>query len=430
MADPVVSWTIHHKRFPVAVAVLVVSLTSTVAQASPASVTGSLASRYTDNVDKTSRGESGTESTAQVGILHSSDPGRCQSDLDASLGYTYWLDNFYDPESSARGSFAGNCQIRPGFDWQVNDNLTEVLQSSRQNDTPDNRSRRNLFSTGPVLAVPLSPVDQLTISALYENTEFEDPTLRDSNRYTTSLDWNHLFDATLSGGLSASASRQELDSGAETDTETVNINVNKAWAASSLNASLGVTRRENRFASAEQSSDGLVGSIALNREINPSTSFSVSASRQITDQASDFTLQFGDVEFDLSEETGVEVTAIDIGLNKSFSDGTVVNVQGFGNRSDYLQSSQRENVLGMRFDVARSIRPQLSIRANGSYEYFRYEENLQDDQLVSASVGLNYNASRDLDFTAAVGHSTRKSDLPTSEYRENWIEFGLSYQFL
>jgi hypothetical protein len=396
----------------------------------PVTVIGSLTGRHSDNVGKQDLEESGSETIARLNLSHASDPGQCESDLDASLSYEYWLDDYYDPESSATSGFSGRCQLRQGLDWTLDNNLSQVLRSSRQNDTPENRSRKNIFRTGPVLTVPLSEVDQLQASVSFENTEYEDRELRDSKRYIASLGWNHRFDPTLSGGISASGNQQELDTGAETDSSSVNLNFNKTWATSSLSGSLGYSRQKTRLGSTEFTSDGLVGSLTLTREINPTASAYFSVSRQLTDQASDFTLEYGDVEFDYTEQFGIEVTAIELGLNKSFSDGSRLDIQGFANRQDYQVGDQQENALGMRFSASRPIRPHLSFTANGSYEYLRYEDNLQDDQLVKASVGLSYELTADFDCSASLGHSMRESDLPTVEYNENWIQVALSYRFL
>ncbi|MDI9245590.1 outer membrane beta-barrel protein [Marinobacter sp. CHS3-4] len=427
MADPVVSWMGSRNRLA---GLLLAGLVSSLAVAEPVSVTGTLSARHSDNIGKTEQKDSDTETSAQLSIRHVSDPGQCESELSASVGYTSWLNDFYDPESTVESGFDGSCELRPGLDWRMRNSLTEVLASSRQNDTPDNRSRRNFFSTGPVLTIPLTSVDQISASVSFENTQYEEPAVADSKRYLGSLGWNHLFSPTLSGGISGSFSQQELNSDVETDSTSLNLNVSNIWAATSLNASLGFTRRESQFRSSEQSSDGVVGSVTLTREVNPTTSLYVSASRQLTDQASDFTLEFEDVNFDFTEEVGVEVTAVELGLDKTFSDGTVAGVQVYGNQSDYLQTSERENIAGLRFSVNRSIRPHLSFRSNVNYEYLRYESNLQDDQRVIATVGLSYSLTADLDCTATIGHSLRESDLQSSEFDESWALFSLSYRFL
>lgn len=424
----VVSWTMRSALGFAAAVLLAVFPASVFPE--PLGITGSLSARSTDNAGKNQLEESATETTTRVRVTYSRESGQCQSDLDGALGYSYWLNDFYDPETRAEAGFNGNCEITPGLNWELRDDLSEVLQSSRQNDTPDNRTRQNIFRTGPVLTLPLSPVDQLRTSLQYENTEYEDPETRDSERYIGSLGWNHQFGRTLSGGVSALTNRQELDNGAEIDSDSINLNFNKLWATSSLGASIGLSEQEVSFGSVNQTNDAVIGNLRFTREINPTASFYIAASRELTDQASDFTIRFEDVTFDLTEESGVEVTAIDAGLNKLFSDGTQLGVQTFANRSDYLQTNEQEDALGLRFNVSRTIRPRLSVNGSGFFEYLRYEADSRDDQIFSASVGLTYNLSPDLDCTARLGHSRRDSDLPTSEYIENWIQIGLSYRFL
>ena len=426
MDNPFLSWTMRGTA-PAAIVYLIAHVGFIAAE--PLGVTGTVSGRFTDNANKRQNEESGTEMTTRVRVTYGRDEGRCTSDLDASLGYSYWVNGLYDPETRAAAGFDGNCEITEGLNWELSDNLSEVLQSSRQNDTPDNRTRKNIFRTGPVLTLPLSPVDQLRTSLQYENTEYEDPENQDSDRYIGSLAWNHQFAVTFSGGLSATANHQELDSGAETDSRAFNLNLNKAWVTTTLRGSLGYSEQEVTFGALNQTNDGVVGSLRLTRELNPTASFFISASRQLTDQASDFTIQFQDVEFDYREQSGIEVTAIESGLDKQFGDGTQFGGQLFFNRSDYLQIDEQEDAAGLRLRLSRSVTPRLRLNGNGGYEYRRYEDASQNDQLASASVGLSYQLSANLDCTASLGYSQRDSDLPSSEYTENWAQLGLSYRF-
>jgi len=40
-----------------------------------------------------------------------------------------------------------------------------------------------------------------------------------------------------------------------------------------------------------------------------------------------------------------------------------------------------------------------------------------------------YELTQDLGLNGRIGHTTRTSDLSSSEYQENWISLGLAYQF-
>lgn len=93
----------------------------------------------------------------------------------------------------------------------------------------------------------------------------------------------------------------------------------------------------------------------LERELNPSSEIYLQASRQLTDQTSDFDIQFDDFEFNLRETTTVEVTALEAGLGKRFSDASSVNIGLTASRSDYLQTTDKEERAGLSLRYSRPL---------------------------------------------------------------------------
>src|SRR5690606_23046548 len=104
---------------------------------------------------------------------------------------------------------------------------------------------------------------------------------------------------------------------------------------------------ETDYANTNQSSDGLVGQINLTRQINPSTEWYLNASRELTDRTSTLDLRFGEFEFNLRESITVENSTLATGLNKQFSDASSLNIDLYAYRSDYLESEEREDKVGI-----------------------------------------------------------------------------------
>lgn len=400
------------------------------AWAAPASISGNLDNRYSDNVTLSSNDEiSDTETRVSVGVVHQTDPGRCNAQTSADVGYGVWWDDTFDPETYVNGNFLGNCEVRPGLIWEVSDNLSQVVQDTSETDTPDNRTVKNVFRTGPRYTLPITRRDQLIFSLQYQNTEFAQEEETDSERYIGTAGWNHSFDPSLSGGLSASTDRAELDNGGEIDTDVVSLNWRKTWAATRLSGSIGFSELESRFGDFEQTSDGAVGELTLERDITQSTKAYLNASRELTDQTSDFDVRFGDFSFNLRETSEVEVTAINMGVSQVYGNGSSVSVGVFANRADYLRVDEQEDSGGLDVAYGRPLSPLWQFQASARYEYETFEGNEIDDQTISVETGLSYSVTKDMSLKGSVGHNQRESDLPTREYDENWISLGLSYRF-
>lgn len=401
-----------------------------VAHSEPLTLSGGLTSRFTDNAARTSSNEtSDTETRANLTVAHQTDPGECEARTAAELGYGVWHDDTFDPRNYVALDFDGDCEIARGLSWEVSDNLRDVSQNARASDTPDNRTRKNVFNTGPVYSLMLGQLDQLTFSAKYQNTDYSEPEDPDSDRYIGTASWNHIFSQTLSGGLRFSTNQAELDTGAEIDTDVASVFFSKSWQATSLSGSIGVSEIESTFGGNTQTNDGVVWNFSLDREINPVTQAYVRASRELTDQTSDFDVRFGEVVFNLRETSAVEVTAVSAGFVRQFSDASSIDVGLFGNRQHYFRTDEVEEAVGFSVNYNRTISTLLSLQTRGRYRHRTFDSDDVDDDTYSADIGLVYELTQALDVSGRVGHTTRDSDSSLGEYQENWVSLALDYQF-
>lgn len=410
---------------------LYVLFAATPAFAEPVSVSGSLDNRFSDNMERVADEEqSDVETRVSISVRHVKDPGQCNSVLDGTLGYGYWFDDTFDPQAYTDLGFEGDCNLTPGLRWLASNRLSDVRESSRRPDVPDNSTRKNVFTTGPEYTLLLGSRDQLQFTVQYQNTEFEEPDQSDSDRVIGSVAWNHFFSVAFSGGLTLNTNRAELDSGVEINRNSANLTFNKAWPATRLDGSFGVSEIETTFNSGSQKSDAIVGDIGFIRQINPSTDFFLNASRELSDQTSDFDFRFGDFEFNLTETDTVEVTALKAGIDKVFSGGSALNVSISGSRSDYLASGNVEERTGAEVFAIRPITPRTSVNSSISLDYLSYQDDDSEDTLIAFDLGISHQLSRDLGVNLRIGHERRSSDFVLREYEENWLVVGVSYRFL
>lgn len=392
-------------------------------------VTFGLDSRFTDNARKADTNEdSDFETRAYLTAGYQTDPGRCNADFLGTLGYSWWQDDSFDSESFAEMDFQGDCELANQLYWEVDNNLREVNQDTRQSDTPDNRTRKNVFSTGPRYLWRLNDTNWLNLSARYANTEYDEPEETDSERYTGSIAWNHLFSSTFTGGLSISHSQTEFDYGAEVDVNSAQVTFENRWATTSLSGSVGVSEIETDYANTNQSSDGLVGQINLTRQINPSTEWYLNASRELTDRTSTLDLRFGEFEFNLRESITVENSVLSTGINKQFSDASSLNLDLYAYRSDYLESDEKEDKAGINARYSRQFSELTTGYLALGFDHLSYERDDTQDEVARLVIGAEHQATRDLSLLARVGHDTKSSDVSSREYDENWVLVGLEYR--
>ncbi|MBW7470072.1 outer membrane beta-barrel protein [Marinobacter sp. F4218] len=398
--------------------------------AAPAVFSVGLDSRYTNNATQAPfNEESDLESRVFVGVQHSSDPGNCNSELAAQVGYSRWLDETFSPETTANADFEGDCRLGSNLVWEASDYLRDVVRDSRVNNTPNNRTQKNVFRTGPILTFRLGAVDELLLSASYENTEFREPEQKDGERYSGSVGWNHFFSPSFSAGLRASADQSELDTEEEFDRVSVSAPFNKAWAATSLSGAVGYGRIESSLQnSSPRKYDSFVGNLLLVRQINVTTELEIEASRELTDQTSDFDTRFDDFIFNLDQTSAVEVTAVRLGVNNDLGASTF-DIGLFANRSDYLDIRIEEDSAGIDAAFRRPLTGQLNWTVGARYELFRYSADDTEDDVIRVNTGIDFQLNRQLSFVSVVGYEKRTSDVLSREFDEAWVLVGVEYLF-
>lgn len=399
--------------------------------ARPVEMTAGLDNRFSDNMRKSADNEqSDVETRATLGIDYQSDPGTCNAALSGNLGYGYWWDNSYDAKTYTDLGFDGNCRVTDRLLWRLSDELHDVTRNTRVADTPDNTTRKNVVSTGPQYTIRLGDLDQVILSAAFENTEYDQNSEPDSNRVIGSAAWNHLFDPTLTGGLSVSTNRASLDTGEDIDRNSASVTFSKAWPATRVDGSLGVSELKSTCGTTSQTSQAFIGNLSLRRQINPSADFYLDLSRELTDQNSTYDVQYDGYTFNLQQTAGVKVTTVRTGVTKRYSDGSNLDTAISADRSEYLLSGDQEDRTSLTVNYNRPVATQLSLNLATRLSYLKFDQDNRDDRIVNLSAGLTYQASRQFNVIGRIGHNDRTSDEASQEYQENWISLGLQYQFL
>lgn len=421
------SWTIRY--LPSLLLTVSLPLFSPVTLAEPATVSVGTDARYSDNIRRSNtNAESDLETRATVYIRKRSDPADCNSDFSADLGYGVYLNDSYDPETYTTIDWLGSCKLSERFYWDVSNNTRDVVQNTRNSTTPDNTTRRNIFSTGPRYVIRLSQIDSLQLSARYENTEYKEPDERDGNRVLGTASWNHLFSETFNGGISLYADKNELDNDQEISRQTASITFDKQYTTMRLSGSVGATHLENTFQGFKSESDGWVGNVRLDREITESAFAFIEVSQELTDQTDDYDVEFNGFTYGLRDSSAVTVTALRSGLNKRFSNNSSLSVSVNADQSVYELTDIEEDRAALTVRYSRPVSQYIDINTGAEYAYLTYSDDNSEDNILSLDVGLTYQAAQDLSFDGRIGHNERTSTVSSREYGENWILVGVEYR--
>jgi putative beta-barrel porin BBP2 len=185
---------------------------------------------------------------------------------------------------------------------------------------------------------------------------------------------------------------------------------------------------ETVLGSFQQKSDGVVGDVNFQRSLDAGGTLYLRASRELTDQTSNFDIRFDEFTFQRADSNTLEATSVEAGLNKTLSNGDSVTVAAFANRSDYFGSAVQKDNAGLRASYTRRISPKFSATAGARYEYLTFEPDQTDDEIIGVDLGLTYRASRSLELAARVGRTERTSDIRLQEYEEHWLLLSVDYR--
>src|SRR5690606_38228030 len=110
----------------------------------------SLTTEYSDNIRRNAFKEDDIVYTFNVGASYKNQEGAFNNSLDGLLGFETYQNNTYGNDVTVDLNWLTLAHIiLSRLIWRFQDNLKDTRQTSTRPATPDNRERRNFFSTGP-----------------------------------------------------------------------------------------------------------------------------------------------------------------------------------------------------------------------------------------------------------------------------------------
>ncbi|WP_166646072.1 outer membrane beta-barrel protein [Halospina denitrificans] len=401
-----------------------------VAWADPATVDVFANSRYSDNINKREENtEEEFEDRVGIGISKITRPGTCEGSLNGDVAFVTYRNDTNDDEFSGTVDANGVCEPNRNFRWSARDTLRDVRTTTQAADSPANRERRNVFSTGPTFTIHPGRRDNLSLDVEYQMTRFQESTDDDSDRLTTTGRWQHLFTSTLNGGLAVSRSDIEFR---QTDEELTRDNANAFFSWQRPNGQwsgeLGYSWLESERGVVINETNGLTGRLRYSHQWDAGTSAFGEVRRSITDVSTDLDVRIPGLDLNLTETSAVIVTAVTAGISQQWTARTSSDASFSGIQQEFDRAGITEERFSMGLGVNHRISDNFSGRASTGYVREDFGTGVDPVGTARAELGVDYQRTRDLSFNAGIGHEIR--DVvggPGNEYHENWAQIGVRY---
>lgn len=403
----------------------------TAIMAEPVTIEAYTAIRYSDNMSQNSdaNAESDVEYRPGVRINHVKDPGQCNSALGADFAYLIYQEGTQNDSTAANLNWNGDCRITPYLYWRASDRLTETARDTRGTNTVSNRERKNVFSTGPQVVLPLTDVDSLLGGINWEKSNFEDRTENNSERWVANARLRRSFSPVMQAWLGTTYSDAEFDNGRELRVTSYRAGLSRQLVRTQISGDIGISTLEREtVGGGSAETEGLVWNIRASHDLNKlGASVYASVARDLTDVANDVEIAFGDVRFNFTETQAVELTSFTVGGSMMLDQGYSLNASVYAQEYEYLGTDEVEEMAGATVGVTRALSSVLSAFGTLRYERQDFQPESSTANEYGALLGLSYQRTRDLSFNLSIGHETQDGTGRLAEYDENWITATVNY---
>ena len=408
----------------------VVSITSIAGNvfADPGSLELGLKTEYTDNARLSSFGEvEDFKNSVTVTVDKIDQIGRLDSLLVGELEYYSYANDTFSNNLDANLLWDGNYNILPGtLTWGISDQLSEVTIDSSEPDTPDNRTSRNVFTTGPSYTMNFSKVDFANFTAEYQRVDYKTDG-DDNDRFRLLSSITHLL--TPQQKVSASYNWTKTLFGSERE-----LYRNEIFASYSYNysyfyfdGSYGITHLKGRAGTTTEETDSNTWNATLRSDLSRTSSLGLTFNRELNDSASGFDQRYEDTVINITDTSVILLTEWSLFYNKSFSNNSTFDGKIYHNISEYLIDNRDEERNGVDIGYSYPLYHRLTLQLSAGYEQVDFTPSSRTDDQYDMSVGTSYEYIRNLFFTAELARTVQDSNSAINEYAENRVMIGVRY---
>ncbi|MEO0366472.1 MAG: hypothetical protein AAF265_13410, partial [Pseudomonadota bacterium] len=191
--------------------------------------------------------------------------------------------------------------------WQASNSFGQALIDVFAPDNPENRQDVNVFSTGPVLTLPLNSSNQLQIAAEYRDLNFEDSP-QNNDAIMTQLSYSRALNANRTLALNLSNNNVDFDRPEDPDFDLDVASVSLTSSTSRSTLSLEVGANSVDFGNNRDDLTGALIRAAFSRDLSSRLALSFSYDQELSDSGQLFAQFAGNNAFGNNINPAVEQT--------------------------------------------------------------------------------------------------------------------------
>lgn len=389
---------------------------------------------YTDNAELAPNNEEDDLiAIGYVGAKLEQSGGKLSANATASLTYENYTDDTFDDQYYFDFSGAAGWEMVPErVNWVLEDYFTQRLEESQDPGTPNNIEDVNIFSTGPDVSLPLSPVQTIKLAPRFSDFYYESSDT-DNQKYGLQAAWQYKTSATNTAGLGGGVSQTEFEDDDQfPDFFASNIHVLVAGqlSRSRYDLNLGYTHIDrDRF----ENQDGLTGNLNWVVDLTARSNARVYVASVLTDSsysALESALDPGRGDVD-NEQISGDILRNNVLRAEYRRTGARLESRLWGELRDldYKETPDDREVQNLGVRLSYRLSPLMTSGLYTSYRRMERDQRDRTDKTYSVGGDLQYYLSRNLRGVFNLGYQDRDSNDETAEFKEFTAFAGLVYGY-
>lgn len=398
-----------------------------------------LSLEHSDNMARRPVAVAETVVAPTLGFAYLMQGGRGEFEAAGSVSYRHYVDGRFDDEVNQTLGATGNWVFLPErLSWAFQGAIADQPLDPFRVDSPENRQRTHVFSTGPTLALRPTTRTRVLGELRYMNTRAERTPEFDGSRLGAAV--RTLF--ALDASRTISAELESFDVDYQQNLLAPDYRRNNAFiryarlgAKGELNADVGYS--QVRF---DQVVPGLDRTLSLplarlrmgyaltdlsQLEVDVQRGFGDSAQDLLdgAPRAEDFALPIGRASLqsatlsaDLFKQTGGR-----IGLSRR-SQTTAMRFDGQWRRQEYLRPTGLDQTIrGFSVSANRQVRATFSVGAQAATEWRKFDSISREDRDTRLAIVADWRTSRRTGVSFEVSRGQRQSTDALQDYTDNRV---------
>lgn len=320
--------------------------------------------------------------------------------------------------------------------WQARDNFGQVLNDVFAPDNPQNREDVNVFSTGPVLTLPLNATNRFQLSALYRDVSFEDSP-QNNDGLTGELSFIRALNANRNIAINVSSGSVDFDREIDTDFDRQSATVSFSSQTSRSNLELEVGRNRISFDSDRADREGSVIIASFRRDLTSRIDFAVNYEQQLSDSAQLFQQFLGDRNAgNAIGNPATDQNALADPLEQRNGGFTVTANQRHGSLFasvrffdfDFEESNEQDRD-GYQINIGgnRTLAGNWRLGFSASLDTNQFVTGRDDDNL-QIRLSLDKQLTRTLSLRSSIAHIERDSNTNGQSFDEDVVRLTLVWE--